>query len=152
MHILRGLVLVLFALAGGCSYQPPKLQVVDAAVTSRTSEGFVVSFTLDASNANEEALPLREVRYTLELDGKQVFSGNRSAEATLRRLGTQRLSLPAAVPIQPDQPAPTGVVPYTLRGSLTYVTPGALAEVLFDTGVRQPKVTFRQQGTVDLGQ
>jgi hypothetical protein len=41
-------------------------------------------------------------------------------------------------------------VPYRLSGTLQYITPGALAELLFDTGVSQPDVSFVQSGTIDL--
>jgi hypothetical protein len=41
-------------------------------------------------------------------------------------------------------------VKYRLSGNVQYVTPGAFAEVLFDTGVRRPKTAFVQEGTIDL--
>ncbi len=124
------------------------MTVTDARVTDRTEEGVAVAFVLDATNSNDDALPLRETVYSLELDGKSVFKGVRSAEATLRRRGTQQVVLPAGIPIA-LLPA-NGSVRYRLHGSMEYITPGAFAEVLFDTGVRRPDASFSQEGTIDL--
>jgi hypothetical protein len=137
---------------GACSsYRAPALSVAAARVTDSSPEGLALAFTIDAENSNTEALPLREVRYSLDLEGKRVFSGVRSAESTLRRLGTQQLTLPAAVPTSAlTRLAASGPVSYRLRATITYITPGALAEVLFDTGFRRPKVSFSSTGTIDL--
>lgn len=146
--------LVLLSLAGallaGCStYDAPTLSVVDARITQETDAGVVIDFGLDASNTNEFEVPLERVSYTLRLDGRRVFTGTRSAEATVRRLGTQRVTLPAAIDLAKFE-LPTGDVPYELSGSVVYVTPGEIAELLFDAGVRRPKAKFRHRGTLDF--
>jgi len=153
---LRALaLLILGAIAGlgaGCgSYSPPVLSVSSVEPTERTPDGCAMLFTLDAQNNNEDALPLRTVEYQLDLNGRQVFSGTRSAEATLRRLGTQKLKLPAVVPLTAETRfVAEGSSHYRLSGSLYYVTPGRLAETLFDAGVRVPSVSFAFEGDVDL--
>ena len=139
-------------LTGCTSYRAPEFAVNAVRPTDRTDEGVAMEFVLDAKNENDVALPLREVDYTVELDGRTVFKGTRSAEATLRRLGTQQVTLPAVVNLATEHPRTTGRVPYRIFGSVTYVTPGQLAEVLFDTGVRVPSVGFSQSGEVDMGQ
>lgn len=135
---------------GGCSwYHAPELDVKDVTVAQETSQGMVLSFGLNATNENEVALPLKIVRYSLSLEGDRVFSGQRAAEATLRRKGTQRLLLPAAVGWEDVGGArPTGDVRYRLSGEMSYVTPGQLAELLFDTGVRRPSVRFSEEGVI----
>jgi hypothetical protein len=144
---------LLAGLIGGCTrYAAPTLSVAAARVTDQSPQGVVISFDLDATNTNEVELPLREMDYTLRLDGREVFRGVRSPEASLRRLGTQRITVPAAVGLGEGQPRPAGVVPYVLEGELAYITPGQIAQVLFDIRVRRPKVAFRQEGMVDLGQ
>lgn len=150
----RFLCLLLAAgLIGGCTrYAAPTLNVAAARVTDQSPQGVVISFDLDATNTNEVELPLREMDYTLRLDGREVFRGVRSPEASLRRLGTQRITVPTAVALGEGQPRPVGVVPYVLEGELAYITPGQIAQVLFDIRVRRPKVAFRQEGMVDLGQ
>lgn len=145
-------LLTLALLAGGCeSYSAPALSMARAEPTERTPDGCAMLFTLDARNENEDGLPLRTVEYRLDLNGREVFAGTRSAEATLRRLGTQQLKLPAVVSITPETQAfVTGQTHYRLTGSLYYVTPGRLAETLFDSGVHTPSVGFTFEGDIDL--
>ena len=136
----------------GCeSYSAPVLSMSRAEPTERTPDGCAMVFTLDARNENEDALPLRTVEYRLDLNGREVFVGTRSAESTLRRLGTQQLKLPAVVVLTPDtQPLAAGLAHYRLTGSMYYVTPGRLAETLFDSGVHTPSVGFTFEGEIDL--
>lgn len=141
------------AVVGGCAGSAaPKVSIADAQVAERTAEGVAMQFTLNAENSNDVGLPLRTVRYTLELDGRQVFSGTRSAEATLRRQGTQQIVLPAVMAAGQDPIAKmTGRVPYRISGTMTYVAPGQIAEILFDSGVRVPSTDFSGTGEIDLG-
>lgn len=140
------------AVVAGCaSPSAPRLEHAGARVTGRSAEGVAMSITLDAYNDNEIALPLREIEYSVSLEGREVFRGTRSAEATLRRKGVQQLSLPAVIALEPGEVPPGGVQEFRLRGTLTYVTPGKIAELLFDTGVRVPSVGFATQGEIDFG-
>ncbi|TVQ33104.1 MAG: hypothetical protein EA376_03350 [Phycisphaeraceae bacterium] len=130
----------------GC-HSAPTLRVIDAEITEQTDDGFVVTFHLEGLNPNDDPLPLRRVNYSLSLDGRRVFEGVRSPEATLPRRGVQRFSLPVATPRDVWTPEQLGAgASYTLRGELTYLAPGAFAEVLFDAGVRRPTVSFRSSG------
>lgn len=143
------LVLSLAALAGCQSYSSPAITVLSSEPTERTSDGVAMRFTLEATNTNEVALPLRDVEYSVELNGQHVFTGTRSAEATLRRLGTQQFFLPAVI-LTSQQPTPPGPAHYRISGTLTYVTPGQIAEILFDSGVRVPSVSFSGEGELNL--
>lgn len=139
------------ALLAGCSSTvPPKLRVENARVAERTDQGLVLDFILEADNANEEALPLREIRYDVFVGGRRVFSGTRSSEATLRRFGTQTMRLPAVIALEPGQSAPAGAEPYRIQGELTYLAPGAIAEALFENDVSRPTAAFSGDGQVDL--
>lgn len=149
MYLLLSAALCL-ALPGCTTYTPPSLTVSRVAVTERSDAGMVLEFTLDAENVNSVALPLQEMRYTLDLDGREVFRGYRSPEATLRRYGRQQLRVPVA--LEPGQAPPSGSVRYRLDGVLTYLTPGELARVLFESDVRRPKVRFTETGTLDMGE
>ncbi|MCA9271879.1 MAG: LEA type 2 family protein [Phycisphaerales bacterium] len=145
------LFLLLTLIASGCSsYDAPKIDVVGARISQETAEGVVIDFTLDATNTNEVDLPFERVRYALKLNGQRVFSGTRSAEATVRRLGTQQFTLPAAIDLAEFE-MPEGNVEYELAGSVVYVTPGEIAQLLFDAGVRKPRSSFRQMGVLDFG-
>lgn len=140
-------------LVGGCtSYTAPKLTVTSATLTEESPTGLVISFLIAAENSNRDQLLLRDISYTLWLDGERAFSGSRSPEATLARLAIQQLRIPAAVPIDADHPRPVGPVPYRISGTLTYVTPSKLMEVLYDSGLPPPTVDFSDEGTIDLGQ
>lgn len=147
--LLAGLLTGLLA---GCeSYAAPTLSLVNAEPTERTPDGCAMVFTLDARNSNEDALPLKTVEYQLDLNGREVFSGARSAEATLRRLGAQQLKLPAVVALTPEnQPLAAGVSRYRLSGSMYYVTPGRFAQTLFDARISTPSASFAFEGDIDL--
>lgn len=148
--VTAGLLGLVGASGGGCSsYEAPNLKVVDARVTERSEEGLVLTFTLDAENPNEEAVPLRAVTYRVSLDGRQVFEGTRSPEATLRRYGTQQIRLPAVVAAS-EPSFGASEAKYRIEGTLRYTTPGEIAEILFDTGVRKPSVGFSGEGTAGL--
>lgn len=142
-----------FALLGatlpGCTnFAAPEIRVVDARVAEQSPQGVSIAFVMEGANSNSEEIPLQLVRYTLDVDGRRVFSGERMAEATLRRFGTQTFILPVAVPWDdlPERSPDEGARRYRLAGSLQYIAPGALAEVFFDTGVRRPSVRFAAEG------
>jgi len=139
------LVLAASCLAlGGCWSTPtPMISVIGLAAGETTPDGSLLILELEAQSTAEDQLPLKEVRYRVTLDGREVFSGFRSPQATLRRFGTQRLLLPAVVPA--GLPA-SGA--YRVDGSLTYAEPGTIAGVLLDFGVRTPTVDFSGTGTV----
>src|SRR5690606_40678697 len=56
---------------------------------------------------------------------------------------------PAVVP--PEAIPERGSFTAALSGSVEYLTPGALAEVLFDTGVRRPNAPLHVSGVVRPG-
>lgn len=147
------LVALLASALGACTaYSSPKLGVESARATERTPDGAAVVFVLSAENENDVALPLRTVEYALALDGRSVFTGTRSAEATLRRKGVQQIVLPATVQTGGEGGGEvSGMVRYRLSGRVFYVTPGQLAEVLFDAGVRTPSAEFTFEGDIDMG-
>lgn len=152
-----GSVLGLLVCAGltGCSgYRSPTITVTGAEVVQRTDEGVAIRFALDLANPNDEELELRQFNYSLTVNGKKVYSGRRAAEATLRAAGEKRLFLPAVLRYDllgwDDRSRPSEVG-YSLSGSLLYVTPGEIAEILLDTGVRKPRVRFSEAGRVMLG-
>lgn len=140
--------LALLACLAGCNtHSSPALSVTNLAVGQRSDQAVVLLFTLDAENANSVPLPLREVRYRFALDGREVFAGRRSAQATLRRFGTQQIQLPVVVP---RDDMPDHAADYQLTGKLVYIAPGEIAQILFDTGVRKPSTPFKHHGQLDL--
>lgn len=143
------LIAALLAALGGC-HAPPRLQVVGLESVQHTPDGYALDFRLEAINRNSFELPLLTISYELWLEGEQVFEGRRSGEATLRREGAQPLWLPVAVALAPGQRAPRGAVPYRLRGTVRYHTPGALSRSLFDARLVRPSEGFDLRGEIDF--
>lgn len=144
------------ALVGCSGFAPPAIRVVDARVIEQTEHGIAVDFVMEGVNANSEEIPLQIVRYSLAIDGERVFTGERMAEATLRRFGSQTFVLPVAATWdalpsdRPEGDESPRVRRYRLSGTLQYIAPGALAEVFFDTGVRRPSVRFAAEGDLTV--
>jgi hypothetical protein len=145
--VLAGSLLV--GLAGCSSYTDPTLRVAGAGVADEGPGALVLDVTIAAQNRNHVELPLREIEYTVSIDGREVFRGVRSPEATLRRLGEQTFTVPAVLVY--DGPRPVGPHEFEIEGEVRYITPGELAQALFDTGVRRPTVRFSDRGRVELG-
>jgi len=134
---------------GACSsYRDPTLRVTGVSVRERSAEAVVVEFTVEAENPNEVPLPLKELTYSVSVDGRQVFSGIRSPETTLRRFGTQELRFPAVITGEAPR---DGSVLCRVNATMAYTTPGELAEVLFEADVRRPEVDFVDERSVELG-
>ena len=144
MFLALPLALFLGACAGT---QSPTLRVADAAIVERSPDGVAVEFVLEADNPNDAPLPLRSVRYTLQLEDGRKFEVTRLAETTLSKLGTQQITLPVAIPAVPGSPSR---IAYALSGSVEYLEPGAFNEILFDAGVNIPTASFRDRGTIQL--
>jgi hypothetical protein len=145
------LVLLCLLPAACTRYSAPRLEVVGVQLVEETATGMVLRCEVDATNRNNVELPLREVRYTLKLEGQPAATGLRSPEASLPRFGTQRITFPAVLALGPDRPRPSGTLRFELDGQIMYITPGQFAQVLFDINVRRPKVSFDGDGVVELG-
>jgi len=155
MRSLSGL-LVLTVLAGGpgcSSFRAPTITINDVFVTDATEEALALQFVMDLSNPNRAAVPLHEFVYTLAIDGKEVYAGRRTGGVTLSAQGSRQLLLPAVIPYSAvgwtADTLPAGVT-YTLTGQLQYNAPNRLAQILFDSGVRRPKVSFGKRGELQL--
>ena len=149
---LLGLVLLaLIPLSTGCSsYLPPTIELADISITDRSDEAWVVGVRVDMTNPNSEPLELLTFDYEFSLDGRVVFRGRRAAEATLSSRGTKTLALPSVLRFDRIDAAAARELEgrsWSMRGSLIYVTPGEIAELLLDTGVRKPTVNFAGRGT-----
>lgn len=131
------------AFALGCSSTPaPRCRDATIGVREGGAGGVVASIRLRVDNIGEEPLPVRDVTYELFQDDRRVFEGVRSAQRTLNRYGTQEIELPAAWVPSPETPAPSSGSRYRVAGRMTYIVPGALAEVLFDAKLVRPTSSF----------
>lgn len=139
------LVLLSGLLLCGCVTRPTA-GVEAGAATQATDEAIVLTFTVVARNRGETELPLRMVDYKLVVDGKRVFRGRRSAEATLSRQDEQRIELP--VPVKWED-LPEGESSYRLSGEFAYTLPGIFWQAMFDAGLYRPGADFELEGTLD---
>lgn len=144
------LAMLSLASAAGCSSgTAPAVRLGGVRVVERTDAGLVLSIDLVADNTGPDPLPLRDVRYDVEVDGRRVFSGVRSAQATLRRFGSQGVSLPAVIPAGVALPA-SGTV--RVAGDMVYLAPGTIAQTLFDAEIVRPSVSFSGEEGVEFGE
>jgi len=133
----------------GCSsVRDPRFETMGVREVERTETRTVYAFLVKATNPNKEPIPLREVSYKVTLDGDYTFEGVRSPETTLHTYGEHTFELPAVFELTPGQLS--GVVDYKLNGSVKYLRPGALAEVMFESKVSVPKAGFHLRGQVNV--
>ena len=138
-------IAVLATTLAGCvtPHTPPGFTIDGVRTTSTSADATVIAFDVTGRNDNEFALPLRQVTYTLVVDGEQVFTGTREALVTLPRFGRQTFTVPAAIETEwLANRQQTGADGATLRATVTYETPGSIAEVLFDANLRRPTARF----------
>ena len=135
---------------GGCNKAlAPSFTAVGVREVQNDGDRSVIEFLVKATNPNQEPIPLRQVHYTVELNGEQVFAGVRSPETTLHTYASHVFTLPAV--LERSSFAGAGVVNYTLRGTVQYIPPGQLAEVLFDAKMKVPQATLKLSGTINTG-
>lgn len=137
-----------------CSaFKAPAITVEGVSITEVTDDAMALAFAIDLQNSNDEPLELVEFRYTLSIDGTQVYAGRRRPDADVAARQTQRISLPAVIPF--DRAGWTGGVrppqaKYAVAGRIVYTAPSTIAQMLFDLGVRRPKSSFSKQGRLAL--
>ena len=137
-------------LAGCQKAMAPTFTAVGVREVERSNERAVIEFVIEAKNPNREAIPLQQIRYTVTINGKEVFTGLRSSEVSLHTYATQVFTLPAVLPI--SSISAQGEVSYSLVGTAQYIPPGRLAEVLFDADLKVPEATIDLSGTINLGE
>jgi len=158
MWLLRSVCGCLTALIlsglGGCSgYKDPSIRPAGATMVEKTDEAITLQLAVDLANPNNEPLKLLEFEYDVHVNGVRVHQGLRAAETTLAANGHKQVQIPAVVRYDTVQWMPDGIpvsATYAVRGQLRYVTPGEIAQVFFDTGVRKPSASFGWTGEVPL--
>ena len=136
---------------GGCNKAlAPTFAAVGVREIEHNSDRSVIEFLVEATNPNKEPIPLRQITYTVMLDGVEVFSGVRSPETTLHTYSSHVFALPAVLPM--GAIAGSGEVSYTLHGFAKYIPPGRLSEVLFDAEVKVPEAIIELSGTINTGE
>lgn len=149
-RVIQTLFLLAALLPGCTSYKAPTFKVTGVQLREQNERGTELIFEIEAANPNGREVPLYEADYGLMVGGSEVFRAVRTPETTLRRYAVQRFSLPVVIPASVE---PVGVqIPYRFEGTITYVMPGALAEILFDREIKRPKAGLSDAGTLDLSE
>ncbi len=148
----RALLLCLSLLAmlvlGGCNKAiAPSFEAVGVRELERDGTRAVIEFTVRATNPNAEPIPLRTVSYRVLIGDEVVFEGVRSPETTLHTYSSQDFVLPAVL----SQEQLHGSIEYALLGSVQYIPPGRLSEVLFDAEVKVPEAALDLRGSINAG-
>jgi len=133
----------------GCSrVKAPRFESMGVKQLEQTESRAVYAFVVKATNPNKDPIPLKEVTYTVTLDNTHTFQGVRSPETTLHTYGEHIFELPAVFDLSPNDLA--GTLNYKLNGSVKYLKPGKLNEVLFDSKFSVPKADFHLRGQVNV--
>ena len=142
---------VLAAVMGGCGFHsPPALSVADLRLGDTGGERAVVTLVIEATNSENEPMPLGATVYELRINGETAFRGEWDAQATAPVAGSVRFELPAVV--DSALLPPGGRAEYSVRGTVEYIPPGALGEALFNAEVRRGSARFGERGELTVGE
>jgi LEA14-like dessication related protein len=145
--LLTSLCLAAMLLTGCSKALAPSFEAVGVRELERDDTRSVVEFTVRATNPNNEPIPLRRVLYRVEIGDEVVFEGVRSPETTLHTYSSHEFVLPAVLPSDMLR----GSIDYALIGSVQYIPPGRLSEVLFDAEIKVPEALLDLRGSIDAG-
>lgn len=140
-------LLVMLTLFGCNKAIAPSFEAVAVRELERDETRSVIEFVVRATNENADPIPLRTVSYRVQIGDEVLFEGIRSPETTLHTYSSQEFVLPAVLPIDRLQ----GSIEYALLGSVQYIPPGRLSEVLFDAEITVPEAPMEITGTIDAG-
>ena len=141
-HAAAATLLAVIISGFGCRAQPPEVAVTGVRVDEATEQGSRVVFSLALRNPGADPLPIRRTHYTLEVDGRP-FTFTDLAVATMPAEGVQTLSFPAAFSVPRERIAGAS---YRLSGAVVYEPPGELRDLLTDSRVPLPSVSFSDSG------
>ncbi len=142
----RSLIFVILALAGCSGVRPPAVSVTGIEIAERGADAIALNCLLELTNPGTISIELDEMRYTVAVDGVEVYRGRHAAEATLSGGSTRRIAIPAVVEsARLGGPAPAS---WSVSGSLWYKAPGDLAQLLVDMKVQRPNTPFRGEGVL----
>ena len=150
---IGAMLLAVTGLTGCSGFRAPGVVVSDAFVAETSDEAVTLGFAMDLRNPNPLPLELFEFRYTLAVQGVKVYAGRRAGAETIGARSAQSVTIPAVIPDDLAGWSASGrpaEVEYTLTGRVAYFAPAGVAQVLFDAGLRRPKVNFTKRGRVRL--
>ena len=143
----------MLTMVGCAGFRAPVVAITEVAIAETGDEALGVVITMDLRNPNAAPLELDEFRYTMSINGTQVYAGRRAGGVTIGAAGSRRLTIPAVITDERAGWMGEGrpsAAEYSVSGRLVYYAPNRLAQVLFDTGTRKPKVKFTGRGTMQI--
>ncbi len=129
---MAGLALLAFLPACSSPYSP-EVSLAGARLVERTSDATLLELDLDASNAGDEPLRMKDIEYEARTSG-DTFTATRSAQAVIPPFSTRRVVLPVAIPRD------LGDGPYTIvvQGHMIYVPNSVIRDTMTDLGWPSP--------------
>ena len=149
-HVIRQVMLLgalLAVTAIGCTgVRQPNANVTDATVAERTAEGRRIEFTVNVSNPNDTALPVKAMPYRVTVDGVGEFDMTDRPAVSLPPKGQQTVTVAAAFP---DGAQTWSGRRFRITGWLKYQPPGQLRELMTQYRVPLPSVPFKAEGRLE---
>ena len=147
---LRRLMLPLLGFAlvmVGCTgVQQPRVDVRSPQLLQTTQDGGRMSVTLELTNPNAEPLSLPRAFYALSVEGLGTYRFEGKPNAALPPRGSQQVSFAGAIAAAPAEWQGRR---YRVNGRIEFEPPGQIREMLTESGVPLPSITFEQEGELE---
>ncbi|MBM4112932.1 MAG: hypothetical protein FJ253_06095 [Phycisphaerae bacterium] len=133
--------LAALAASSGC-VPSPKITITSVDVVEVGEQASELAIRLTLLNDADVPVKLDMWSYHLRAAGA-TYSGRWSAGITVPAMETVNASIPAVIP---NSASPGPGCAWTSGGSVTYLAPSRLAEVLFELGLNRPSTGFSGAG------
>lgn len=132
------------AVAGCTAVKPPTATVTGARVVDVTAAGAQMAVDVLLTNPNDEPLPLTRADYRVSAPdaGLRAYAFAELPNRTIPGRGSQRVTLPAALPATEARAVAVRPGAWRVSGSFTYAPDRGLRAFLTETGVPLPEVGF----------
>lgn len=140
--IPRLLCLGALASAAACT-TPPVISVIGMDVVERGESTSEVAVRLEIQNLTGEPVRLDTWDYSLQVQGRGVYTGQWVAAITIPPESRVLTAIPAVVK-NAELPAPNAA--WSVNGWIRYLEPTRFSQLLFDLGLNRPSTTFGGRG------
>lgn len=139
--VAQAVLAVVLVFAVGC-VPSPKITVTSVDLVEVGEEASELAIRLSLHNDADVPVKLDMWSYHLQAAGA-TYSGRWSAGITVPPMETVNASIPAVIP---NSASPGPKCAWSSGGSVTYLAPSRIAEVLFELGLNRPSTTFSGRG------
>ena len=125
-------VLLLCCLVASCAstgalIETPEVRLTDVQVTSLDFSGQTFRLVFDVSNPNPFPLPVRQVRYGVQLDGQQFAAGETAGNFTVPANGNGDFAISVQLDLLRSAPKLLYIVHDGVRNAVPYALEGTLS-------------------------